>query len=387
MNNMHLLNQRVETMHGRLSELYKSVNVPTSSPSDLLPIALKELGVASEELQVVVEELTEQNARLAAAQYRVEAERQRYQELFEFAPDGYLVTDTSGTIREVNRAAAELLSIQQRFLVGKPLVSLVYFDDRLLFRTKLAQLAQRDRTEVTLRLQRRQSDLFEASLSIDVIRNQEGESLGLRWLLRDVTERKRAEAALMQPSYNPCQDRPLHYFKKGDIIPLEPQALWLVSQGIVKLTTLSECGTEMLVGLLRESSVFGSSLTALHTYQAVALTDAQLASIPLTEIAQSPRLAQALLPMINQRLRQTESFLAVYGQIRVEDRLNCLLLLLKQTIGHPVDKGIRLSVRLTHQDFASACCTTRVTITRLLGKLQQQGKVFLDAQSHLVLAE
>ena len=113
----------------------------------------------------------------------------------------------------------------------------------------------------------------------------------------------------------------------------------------------------------------------------------QIASIPLTEIARSPRLAQALLPSINQRLKQTEGFLAIYGQLRVQDRLNRLLSMLKQEIGQPVETGTRLRVRLTHQDFASACCTTRVTVTRLLGKLQQQGKVIVDAQNHLILIE
>jgi len=44
----------------------------------------------------------------------VEAERQRYQDLFEFAPDGYLVTDAQGMI-QANRAAAKLLNAKQEF--------------------------------------------------------------------------------------------------------------------------------------------------------------------------------------------------------------------------------------------------------------------------------
>ena len=115
--------------------------------------------------------------------------------------------------------------------------------------------------------------------------------------------------------------------------------------------------------------------------------EAALASIQLTEIAQSPRLAQALLPLLVQRLRQTESFLSIYGQIRVEERLNHLLTLLKQEIGEPVGEGIRFCLRLTHQDFASVCCTTRVTITRILGKLQQEGKITFDSCNHLILKE
>ena len=33
----------------------------------------------------------------------------------------------------------------------------------------------------------------------------------------------------------------------------------------------------------------------------------------------------------------------------------------------PVDAGLRLNLRLTHQEIASAPSTTRVTVTRILG--------------------
>jgi CRP-like cAMP-binding protein len=153
----------------------------------------------------------------------------------------------------------------------------------------------------------------------------------------------------------------------------------------VKLTTYSHSGQEVLVGLVGASSAFGSSLTALPLYEATALADTQLWSIPLSELPTSPKLKQRLLSQISQRLKQTESLLAVYGETRVADRFDSLLRLLKQEIGQPVAGGTRLSVRLTHEDLATACCTTRVTITRLLTQLQQQKKLSVDSQHHLIL--
>jgi CRP-like cAMP-binding protein len=105
----------------------------------------------------------------------------------------------------------------------------------------------------------------------------------------------------------------------------------------------------------------------------------------LSEFTNSPELKQRLLPQISKRLKQTELLLAVYGQTRVPDRLYSLLELLKQEIGQPVANGTRLSVRLTHEELATACCTTRVSITRLLTQLQQQKKLSLDSQHHLIL--
>src|SRR5256885_15870105 len=55
---------------------------------------------ALEELRVADEELRVQNEELAASKHAIDAERLRYRELFDFAPDAYLVTDVHGTIRE-----------------------------------------------------------------------------------------------------------------------------------------------------------------------------------------------------------------------------------------------------------------------------------------------
>lgn len=387
MSNINVLSQQVEMMYGRLSKLYHNVSSCDVPSPEMLPVTLKELGVAAEELQVAVEHLTEQNTHLKLAQSQVGEERERYQELFDLVPDGYLVTDAASTIREANQRAGELLQIQPRFLTGKPLINLVYHEDRSFIRSRLNHLAHRDRLELSVRLHQRNGAMFDAGIIITAVRDAVGNPQRLHWLIRDITEQKRAEAALSQPSYNPCHDRVLRFYSRGETIPLDPQTLWMVARGVVKLTTLSDTGVEMLIGLAADSMIFGSDLTKLPVYQATALIDVQLAAIPRSELANSPRLAQTLFPAIKHRLQQTESFLAIYGQLRVEDRLNQLLQLLKQEVGDLTEQGIRLRCRLTHQDFAGACCTTRVTITRLLRKLQHEKKVTLDAYNHLIVHE
>ncbi|NEQ26858.1 MAG: Crp/Fnr family transcriptional regulator, partial [Microcoleus sp. SIO2G3] len=88
---------------------------------------------------------------------------------------------------------------------------------------------------------------------------------------------------------------------------------------------------------------------------------------------------------MGRRLQQAEAFLAMVGYRRVEDRLRHLLLLLKQEIGQPIEGGTRLGVRLTHQQLANAIGTTRVTVTRLLSQLHDEGWLAIDSQRHLVL--
>jgi len=98
------------------------------------------LDTAMEELRVAEEELRAQNEEVEASRFAIEAERQRYHDLFEFAPDGYLVTDLHGLIVEANRAAAGLLGDPPKFLTGKPLANYVIPDQRWSFRSELLRL-------------------------------------------------------------------------------------------------------------------------------------------------------------------------------------------------------------------------------------------------------
>ena len=382
--------QQVQDMHGRLNELYQGASTSIQLQSDLLlPVAFKELGMASEALQVASEQLFQHTEELAAAQAQVEAERQRYQDLFEFMPVAYLMTDTQGKIQEANRAAAKLLNVELSLLVNKLLVSFIPIQDRQVFRYKLNQMCSCDSVqEWTLRLQPGKGQLFDAALTVAPVRNSQGNLVSLRWILRDITEHKRAQLALKCHDYDPTQNRLKHFYSKGELISLEPDQLYIVCQGLVKLSTMNEKGEEIVVGLAGSSMPFGSSMTSLPTYSAIALSETvELVAIPLTEISASPRLAQALLPQVSERVRQTECLLAISGKRHVKERLYYLLLFLKQEIGQTVAQGTRLAVRLTHQDLADACCTPRVTITRLLSQLQQQGKIKFDSKHHILFTD
>ena len=160
----------------------------------LLMEASQELQIAMEELHVAQSELLQQNQELLAIREAVEAERLRYQELFEFAPDGYLVTDVNGKIQEANRAAAMMLNIESRFLVGKPLNVFITQPERQRFYSLLTQLGQVDRIqEWEVRLEPRKGTPLDAALSVTAVRNKEGKRIALRWLLHDITDRKRTE--------------------------------------------------------------------------------------------------------------------------------------------------------------------------------------------------
>ncbi len=194
-----------------------------------------------------------------------------------------------------------------------------------------------------------------------------------------------SRAILEIEQYEPQEGRRLHFFGKGEQIPLVSQGIWQVGQGLVQLSTLCQNGEEVWLGWAEPSTFFGHWFSILQAYNATALSDVHLTWFSLAEINASPRLAQTVLPQMVRRMRQTEALLAISGQRRVEDRLQHLLLLMKRDIGQSVAEGTRLSVRLTHQNLANAIGTTRVTVTRLLSKLKSEGAISLDRDRHIIL--
>lgn len=118
----------------RLEELWQHVEALPTSVKQQLSQVIAEQYINLQEMQVVLAELHCQNEELATTHQLIAAERQRYQDLFEFAPDAYLITDPYGVIREANQAAANLLNCSQASLAGKPLVVLVSVDTRSKFR-------------------------------------------------------------------------------------------------------------------------------------------------------------------------------------------------------------------------------------------------------------
>ena len=175
------------------------------------------------------------------------------------------------------------------------------------------------------------------------------------------------------------------HLTSGSVIPLIKNNIWLVVRGIVKLGAITVHGDELLLGFAGPNQPFGESLSTVEAYEAVALSDCDLLCITTNDVEQSPQLALAMMHAIAARYSQVESLLALLGLRRVEERVRGFLELIAQDYGQPCDDGLSLNLRLTHQDIASALSTTRVTVTRVIGLLREEGWLRINSQRHIVI--
>jgi two-component sensor histidine kinase len=145
------------------------------------------------ELQVHQIELEMQNEELQQARDELKATLEKFTDLYDFAPVGYLTLDHEGAIREVNLAGASLLRIARSALVNRRFGLFVSPADRPAcgaFLQKVFESKVRVGCEVTL--------LLEGSHALDVEMEAIASASGkvCRVALTDITEHKRAEAQI-----------------------------------------------------------------------------------------------------------------------------------------------------------------------------------------------
>ncbi|MCC7447544.1 MAG: PAS domain S-box protein [Anaerolineae bacterium] len=188
----------LETLRNRIITLQAEKQLSVSASDSLLRLQ-DELTDTLEELSVAQEELAAQDEQLEIAHDQVTVERERYWDLFEFAPGGYIVTDANGLIREANYAASRLLNMERYKLLNKPLVAFVTMEQRRMFRSRLNTLLvdkQVQEWETALKPRRKQPLNIAVTVALKHLPREQ--TTFLHWLLRDVTAQKQAEAALRQ---------------------------------------------------------------------------------------------------------------------------------------------------------------------------------------------
>ena len=148
------------------------------------------------ELDVHQIELEMQNEALKKTQLDLEESRDRYADLYDFAPVGYFTFDKRGIIEEVNLTGAALLGVEREKLLTRGFGRFVDGEDLSKWDRYLLDIHQNPEKQTCELLLRREdgSSLF-AQLESVQVDSGSGTSV-VRSILSDITLRKQAEEAL-----------------------------------------------------------------------------------------------------------------------------------------------------------------------------------------------
>lgn len=149
------------------------------------------------ELQVHQVELEMQNEELRRTQSELAQTCERYSELYDFAPAGYLTLDGKGVILEANLAAARMLRVPRGRLIGMPFPRFIARESQDAFYLHRRGLLSGDTAagcELALRAPGG-SELF-VHLESNRVGESETDAPSCRTVLVDITARRHAERAL-----------------------------------------------------------------------------------------------------------------------------------------------------------------------------------------------
>jgi PAS domain S-box-containing protein len=146
------------------------------------------------ELQLHQLELEMQNEELRRTRLELEATRNRYSILYDFAPVGYLTLDAGGIIREANLTAATLLGIDREELKRKKFSQFLAAKDRDFFQHHRQKIGASGVKE-TCQLSMRRSDGAVLAVELESIATHDENQMRRQLLvvLNDITGRMRLE--------------------------------------------------------------------------------------------------------------------------------------------------------------------------------------------------
>lgn len=172
----------LQRMRHELFVLRRRANAHDVEPRQVLNEALRELTASVDELEASADAVGLQRDE------RRLAHQQHSRDLFDAAPDAYVVTDRNGVVEDINQTARELLGADVHDLVREPLAALVADEDhRMLWQAIRRGRDGADRGPWRLTIVPHRGEAFPASLTVGWGR----EGRRLYWSVRDVTSEER----------------------------------------------------------------------------------------------------------------------------------------------------------------------------------------------------
>jgi PAS domain S-box-containing protein len=178
----------------RLKALESDARRGPEGPAPVGSSAANESQRLLEELQIHQAELEAQNQELRDAQRQLEASRNRYADLYDFAPVGYASLDEKAVIREINLTGAAMLAIERSRLIGQPFIRYLEKGAVETFLSRFAQCRQsRDSATLEVRLAVKGGGSIPAQLLCVPVEDADVQSVVYRLAITDITERKLIE--------------------------------------------------------------------------------------------------------------------------------------------------------------------------------------------------
>ena len=169
------------------------------NPEAVSTIPAGDLHQLIEDLHIHQIELEMQNEELRRAQLALEAARNEYSDLYDFAPVGYFTVSEKGMIAAVNLTGAAMLGVERQRLIGNSFSHFVHREDQdLYYFHNKALLEEMSQKSFELKLMGKEGCTFYAHLECAPVEPGGGRAPQIRVAVSDITEQEEIKGQLRQ---------------------------------------------------------------------------------------------------------------------------------------------------------------------------------------------
>lgn len=189
----------------------------------------------------------------------------------------------------------------------------------------------------------------------------------------------------------------LKEFSKNEIIFHEEEAnqfMYIILLGKVKAVQTTEDGKEIILAIHQSQEFFGeiSLIDGKTSTAAVVSTEESLVAIISKNnfyslLYSQRKVLENLLRILCFRLRESWNRIHILTFRDAPQRVKMLLKILAGENGEKTTEGIRINLKLTHQEIADMTGLTRETVTRVLNQWKEEDLIAVPRSRHIVLRE
>ncbi len=181
--------------------------------------------------------------------------------------------------------------------------------------------------------------------------------------------------------------------KSAIFFPGDPsQKVYILKEGHIKISRVSEEGREVTLALLEPGDIFGELEVLQDSPRdtlAEALDDSRLCVIQkaqfLSMIKRKPEYSFRLIKLIGFRLKKIENRIEDLVFRDVHSRVALLLLQFSKDYGRATPEGIHIEIKVTHQEIANLIGSIRETVSTILGEFKKESLITFEGRNILVV--
>ena len=187
------------------------------------------------------------------------------------------------------------------------------------------------------------------------------------------------------------------FFSKDELIPVRSGLLYLVNQGAIRLVGTNQSAiSEEESDAEYPQETFLGFVSAGHPFEIVSQDDftvqayahweqTQIIWLYWQDLDNWQHVRQEVYEILRTQNQYRLLLLMALGQRKTIDRLLSFLKVIIGEHGELCEEGYYLPYLLTHAQIGSTIGSTRVTVTRLMGKLRRQGLISIRNDSLICL--